>query len=796
VANNPKKELLEWLAREPRLRGWGAIVDYDRNKCNNLLLQDYINKFTTNNYLEPIFQAVPVTDNSWDYMYDWVFDAPRLSFEDSSTYIGGQVNLRKAAVGGTQVTISNLGGPKRAVAVDSIDALDHPELIAEHVELTQTLGVVDKHTGEVVLDLGSPKAQTGEWELTFGNTQHKRRAGGKFLKKYYAKADPEKRLYHLGKVAFTQKQFLKPASFKLRTITAPGGNSRASGNYGDGAVELFIQTEGAEEGGTPPMDDWKSLIPNDVPGQYDTGLLFSTADILPVVGEGVGRALGVENMKYNKHYNGPVTTLVAAGSGLFVKLPASRIHALYNHENIVPLGSADGVGNLTITQDASRRIFITWGSLDSGNDSDKTVRCILERAPGEGGDHGTISVWIHYSAEVGVGYDPASKKVVIKLLDSKVSILRLLPRTGSEAMWNYVIENNAVIISHYEELFRTAASNFLEMAEQLDVFIVNSLLFDDPQNHIQYSEAHMLDGSAVVFGQIKSPFTITTLEHLMGHGASHQFKVSEDFTGAVKWSVAVIPGSTGGTGTINEDSGEYTSPALADIPGTFTRVKVTATDPVTKYSSSALVTVVVRDITVNPLVQICNATDEEPPDIKKLSANTLGEGTLHWKVTTGTGTIPERGTPDPDPEVKSQKNIYTPGAINPDLDGSFTIDEIEVRNLKTDKTQSSFIVVTHYSAELKVTIDMAQSSFPDGKAKLVALDGRNRPVTAIWTVAVGNGSIDSDGVFTGNPEGQQLFALVTAHTLVGGVIDKDGWLIMPWPLLELPDKPADNLLDD
>lgn len=256
---NSKKELLEWLALKPRTEGWGAVVAYNRKKCNDLLLQDYIHKFTTDSYLPPISESVPTGEANWELLHDWVTTQPRLSFENSSKTAGGKARMAMAVVGGSQISIDDVGGHNRAVAIKSLDALDYPKLIAEDVALSKTNGTVGKDTGEVVLDLGDPETAKGLWELTFANTQHERSKGGAFFKKYYRNADPKKRLYHLGKIAYTDQQYLKPQSFIIRTTTAPGAALHDASNFGDGAVELFIRMQGEAEGGIPPTDDWKHL---------------------------------------------------------------------------------------------------------------------------------------------------------------------------------------------------------------------------------------------------------------------------------------------------------------------------------------------------------------------------------------------------------------------------------------------------------------------------------------------------------------------------------------------------------
>jgi hypothetical protein len=358
------------------------------------------------------------------------------------------------------------------------------------------------------------------------------------------------------------------------------------------------------------------------------------------------------------------------------------------------------------------------------------------------------------------------------------------PRSNNLKQW-FSAGEIAVIMKNLSDQavveLQKVLRNIEESAVSLDYFVLNSILFNN-ETHIKTEESSM-PGDLIFFGQFNYPFTISPLEYLMGHGTTHKFQVSPEYKGDLQWEVSAVPGSTGAIGSINQE-GVYTSPAITDIGGTFTRVRVTAKDKQSQYSSSALVTVVVRDITINPVVQICNASTPSTLETRTLSANTLGEGILEWKVKTGGGTIPLTAGPD-------RKNIYTAGQQDSSV-GTLSVDEIEVRNLATQKTQSSYVVVTHDSSDrLTITIVMEESSFPAGKAKLVVMKrGSELPVD--WEVVVGNGEIDDSGMYTGR-DGQHRFALIVATDKTDEY--RKGWIILPWPLFELPDKPPDDFLE-
>jgi hypothetical protein len=778
MSNNSKKELLEWLALKPRTQGWGAVVAYDRNKCNNLLLQDYINKFTLDSYLPPINKSVPTGSANWEHLHDWVTDVPRLSFEDSSTTAGGTVNLRMAVIGGTQVRIDNATGVKRAIAIHSIDALEHPELIADQVKLSKISGAVGKDAGEVVLDLGDVDTAKGNWELTFANTQFERDLGGLFFKKYYKEADKEKRLYHLGKISYTEQQLLKPASFTLRTITANGAHSKTANNFGDGAVELFVCMEGDQEGAMPPDDDWIGLVPDDATEEYDSTILLSN-DLLMrrVVVDGLSDSF-VPAPSFEQAYD---------DKGFFKSIIAkSGPAALYSPKFFGKAGGYDIEVNeimylawahresLRVSLQDDRSIKLDW--MDASQI--RKMSCVIRK---DGQDR-----YLAFDSYLGVEAN------IVFEIDSNTGSILASPKNFKFLLRMIMVQDVAAEVKHFLTSDQGEYANFVRRflqdtpgllfgnSVEINAFVLNSILFTG-YGSVRPKSVD-LPGDLVIFSRF-SVFTITTPEHLMGHGATHTFRVSPDYKGKVQWSVAAIPGNVGAIGTITEN-GVYTSPSITDIPGTFTRVRVTAKDLQSQYSSSALVTVVARDITVNPVVQICNASNGSTLETRTLSANTLGEGRLEWKVKAGSGTIPSTANSE-------GKNTYTAGQRDNSA-GALRVDEIEVRNLATQKTQSSYVVVTHDSSELlTVTMVMEESSFPAGKVKLVVLR-REEEVPVDWEVVVGNGEIDDSGMYTGR-DGQHRFALIVATQKNDEY--RKGWIILPWPLFELPDKPPDDFLE-
>lgn len=790
MANNPEKALLEWMALKPRTLEWGAVIAYDRSKCNTLLIQEYINKFDSNAYMPPINKSVATGTEIWEHLYDWINDVPRLSFEESSDAPGGQVNMKMAMVGGTQITIDSTMGVKRAIKVESLDALDAPELVAKKVLLKESKGSINS-AGEVLLNLADPETAAGTWELNFASTQHERRIGGEFFKKYFRSFtgdEAERSIYHLGQIAFTDQQYLKPKSFKLRTVTAPGAQSRTSENHGDGAVELFVCMEGELEGNMPG-EDWKYLIPDDMPGKYScTTLIGNGLFMSKILTQGAKHLCNTDvDFLIEETEDGFIRRLVAKPSIVTQPFHMSVFRGGDEYtfnlvQRYLPMASSTpfsiSIGKGTANQNL---LFIKWAGREQRSFT----------STDNWGDHTRYShsAWLNWSYE-------ATWEVKVDLDEQSITIEPSREHAVTVSLEAINITDDKVRRDFREisEFYNWQANLFMSVdfremfikAPDISFYVLNSILFDS-SDAVQLDTAHLL-GDFVFFGQISprlTTFSITPLESLMGHGATQQLGTVPARTG-LKWTVENVPGSAGHPGLIDENSGLYTSPPLSDIPGTFTRVKVTATDPLNKYSSSALVTVVTRDITVNPLVQICNASTDIP-QTRELSANTLGDGNLEWSVIKGTGSIPKTARPN-------RENTYTAGPKDISIDESFTLDEIQVKNLKTLKTQSSYVLVNHQPADLQVTTDMEQSSFPQGKAQLVAFRRGKLVKGIVWKVIAGSGSIDTEGLYTADPNGQHRFALITAlKNDEDGYFMFDGFIILALPLIELPDKPAELL---
>ncbi|PYD83758.1 hypothetical protein DNF23_58235, partial [Pseudomonas syringae pv. pisi] len=119
-------------------------------KVNNLLLQEYIARFSSNAYLKPVSGEVALSDGFKERIHNFILDTPRLTFSNNDL---GQshATLTCSILGGTQLTMRNNVDNWEADRVIHIDALQGPKLTLD-LALEKVPGSVQSD-GRVRLDL-------------------------------------------------------------------------------------------------------------------------------------------------------------------------------------------------------------------------------------------------------------------------------------------------------------------------------------------------------------------------------------------------------------------------------------------------------------------------------------------------------------------------------------------------------------------------------------------------------------------------------------------------------------------
>ncbi|VVO42909.1 hypothetical protein [Pseudomonas fluorescens] len=781
MENNTIDSLLEWLKVQPRTLGWDAICVYDREKSNRVLLQEYIGRFSTDDYMKPV--TLIVEDNQTPTYKEWIanyiFDRPRISFVDSDL-MSATAELRKKVVGGSRLTYDQQPGSiPKLIKVALEDALGGPECVME-IDLTHSDGEVTPE-GSVVLNLKTAR----NYRLTHSDSEPLSKLAGRRLQEHFAGLPDKQMTFVLSEMKYEAGQVLKPKHFMIRTQAAPGASVRGALNEGAGAVIMLITLEGGTDGVPPASSkDLRYLIPD---GHSATILLAHKVMLNTVLVEGARR---INNVPIPFTYElKPGTTpgfyfskTLSGGAVHYPNATISRPGYTFELKSLFlpmgknalpPLPPGDEDGWLSLSLKAERIVFLWYGKLSQ----EFTV----------GSRDGTIDSEFAMiaSGDYVLDQDTGTLKLEYEI-DGTVTKSEVKP--GSFQNLPEVVNDFSYISdyfhSQFEGMYGNSLAQFVSSTFEINVFTLNSLLFRG-DNAVTLKSAHFpLD--LALFGEVgptQTRFSVSPLESVIAHSKVFEFKTDPPQNN-LTWTVENIAGATGDVGVIDAQ-GKYTPPTAAQIKGSSIRVKVTAKAGV--HTSLALITVMARDITINPLVQVVGAGDSNG---REVSAGSLEGGQLQWSIANpGSGATVRKST------EKDGDHTYFPGPAIPDT--AFSLDEIVVK--KGTSTQSSFVLVVHRPAVLTVMIDEERTALlPPNQLQLAIAGKGNVPVAPgaldlTWELKKGAGELDpKTGILKVDFAGKHLhpYALVTVMlpSPVPDVLpDSDGHLILPIPLFTIPE---------
>lgn len=776
MAGNSKENLLAWLALESRTQGWDSVVVIDRSKLNLVLIQGYIDRFNSESYFPPITDSVSTVPTQTEYLYDFTLDYPRLSFENANL-LDSKAALSMRVVGGTQVTIETNLGIGRAIRVDSTDPLDAPTLELV-ISLSEAPGTVDS-SKNAILDL----AKGGEFRLTYADTEFMQEKLGALFRKKFEEVPAEKRIYVLTTLQEGGDKYMIPQRFAIRTQSSgAAARNPLSSEFGQGAVVLFVAMEKGDSGGYPDPSTFKYLIPDDAVEEYSaTALLSSKMLGRALFTRGLIAAFERVGAAFKETFEGNKLTTIQATLGSYT----------------VPSGYFDYGGSYPPPWDVDADAFtINLAGTPLPIIADFTQANVGLKWQCAGSFSGTFKNRLNNTSSTFVasyqfdihreyiltdGASPGTEPYFMLSPEYLIMSCNVAMPAGVGGSY----QQNLIEVSQYYII--EGATKFLYNIgdEFYDSDSVKSSIMGDVRipfgNALEFKSLH-IPRDAVLFGKVSpavASFVISPLEVIVGHGATHSFltvPVTRDLT----WKVDHIPGGSGDEGQI-DNAGKYTAPSAEKIKGAYIRVKVTATGA-NGYSSSALVSVVVRDITVNPVIQVCDAYDSSLPGARQhrqLWAGTLGSGTLQWRLKDPNkkGELVSNGEPR-----RGHDYLAMPKAVG----AGFVVEEVVVTNLLTGKSQSSYVLVLHTSIGVSISIDTS-ASLPAEQLKLQgSINGViNKNIT--WTLLEGAGVIDEvTGIYTVDPDAPEHFSVITAlldYTDMG--LGKfEGFLILPLPLTE------------
>lgn len=768
MAGSSKNELITWLSAAPRTMGWGAIMAFNRTDTNTVLLQEYIERFSTDTYLSPVEGYIGDSSTVGQFITDYVMDYPRLSFEIADVARDSpDAKLAMKVVGGTHVTFKDVPGGREATRVEVVDPLNGPELTLD-LQLVDVPGTVSS-AGKVVLDL----KRSSNFSLSYSDFPREQELGGLFFQQLFETLPDNKRTIVISEITKVADNPIKPGSFKLRTQAAPGAKVRSAANYGDGAVLVFVAMEGEPSGGNPDSS-FRYLIPNDVGKNYGATLLLSNKLVLgTVVPDQYVKSGFISAGKYVLTQESSQFHVITPLEGEVIPEPRRLVFdpqsPNFNQE----------LPKLYLGQDAHGVVGKAQGSV-AGN-------AIQMRIFNNMSQNSMVILEGENYCKIGVSWDVRAK-----------SQYRVNQGTGLIESLGWVIEpfelshmpypNNddqTVLYLAWLAWIRVSHQNFTEFLDRtlrrllsdlpsINVFTLQSILFKNNNSVVLDDVA--LPGDMAIFGWVApslTHFKLDPLQPLLGTGETLQFNIVPALPSGVAWTVHNILGSNEDPGIISRQ-GLYTAPDT--IKGPFLRVRVKATAG--SYSSSALVSVVVNDITVSPVVQTCDGGHS-----RTLSAGTRGGGTLSWALRNpGNGGRLE-------PAENGKYKYSAPTAVG---GKDLFVEEIVVRNELTGKTKSAWIMVSLVVLPLAVLRDTSVS-LPANQTRLLLKSGSHTiPEAEVqWQVVAGAGSVNN-GIFTAPATLAQRFALVVGSASAWGQTSY-GCILLPLPLFDYPQTRSSGL---
>lgn len=767
--------LLTWLQQNPKTLGWDAVVVYNRGRANALLMQQYINNLTAENYLTPIDGQIQGAEGSKLNFFGIQLGLPRLSFENADIE-HSRARVTQAITAGLAIMKSEpAGGYKTVHSIMRPTGAAGPSLWMD-LDLRNASGNTSE-AGKVLLDL---KNMTGFGTDLFSDQASITHAQAFFLERF--RENPELQIYTLGALDKSADSALAPQNFVVLTQPAQGAHIRSAPNYGDGAVIMLVTLKNGVDGGTPTKNsDFRYLIPND-----ENGTKYSSAVLL-------SNKIMFRRLLYDY--------LVSALPGITpeVKIPVDQ-HGNHGHSYLryatggfFPRGyrySAPGIN--------TRPNVVTAGVLDSSlSTGDVTISA---------SNDGIRFCWVDINYTLRISYTesiltmpPPPARNWNSRLDYEFRInadSRPLVNSTNSAIefenYDFALQQIAVSSEHrpfadqqrFEDFCRRFVLDQLMRVGRIrlpaiNVFLLKNLLF--PNNNGMVLTDAFVPGDLAVFGNVKpsrTSFIIEPENPVLPPGSTRTFSVEP--AANVTWRARGLPGNHRPVGTIDLH-GVYAAPTLGELQGHDAQQVIITASRVTLsgiVSSSTLVSIVGQGVSVNPAFSVVGKGEQ-----LRFTAGTVEESPLQWTLKE-----PAQGgsvTPATGREV-----TYTAPANGT---GMFTLETLQVTDDQGNSGQASVLVINKPLGG-QVDVDLA-----GGKAQLWFKKDYGSglvpmpPEKLQWALLAGPGSVDATGLYT-EPQ-QQLpgFCVITcAFTrepdFEGAPIPIDyGYTVLPLPLSQYPD---------
>jgi hypothetical protein len=778
MSKRPLAELVNYMQGKSLTYGWDAVSLYDQRKANELLFQQYVQRFNSGSYIEPMKMVAEWGDGSYkEHIYNLKLSAPRLSFESADPSEGARARLTMDMVGGMIVSTNSSGGATHVSKMQQLLPIGGPQL---WMDQRVTKGTVSG-PGDVVIDLKNADRFMANFvvgDLTQADV------GRRFQEYFEKELTPEQKQFPLGRLTGDLNDVLTPKNFEIRTMKSDPLAVMGDEAYGDGAVMMFITLRDGTDGRTFPNANSPYLIPADGNGAKYTGAMLLSSRVL-----------------FDKIMRGPAIADIGnginfapydGGSDLAFALKGTTggISQDYKYEYEVWYGGnhtgnfyfstpirhdfkQDAGGSPLTIRAGGERIEFVW------NKHYKTLfrREIKYFSPWDSDkdDSGFMDFICNYA----VHFD-------IKL--NRETGLVSFDRNNSSSIFNLTIggaDGLEDVISQFpnmrpriEEFFKPKIIALLNnlTAPTIDTFLARNLLFPG-QNALQLSDA-FVPGDLALFGQIDPLRTSTALAPMnstIEAGSKLQFTLSP-MPSNVQWSVKDVDGNLAQPGVISS-TGEYTAPAAGVLDEGFVAALVTAKGTLNgqPVESSALVSVVHHSIKANPMYVAC-----DPGRTEILEAESLKGERLEWKILT-----PQWGSTLKPVEGNPNRYLYEAGKnIDPDM--PFPVDKIEIKTTVNNVTTYAYVHILIRGTTIGTPMHLSEASDPSTGTVQFELRGKNGPIDpelVTWTLLHGPGNFnDKTGVYTEPSVMVPGSFVVVLGTVPGPFVDTHAVAAVPLPL--------------
>ncbi len=764
-SNYSVDDLLRWLSGSSRTHGWGAIVAYDRRKANQLLNQQYIERFSSTSWLPLISETMEVANYVYEHVAGLQLSVPKLSFESASLDVS-RANLTMDIVGG--LIMSETGSPGGASFIYKIQKV----LPVGGPQLSMTLDLHNSDgdivvNGDVILDISAGR----DYSANFVMGGIPAETIGTRFKEIFTGLDAKQKVFPLGRLEGDLNGALTPDGFVLRTMAAPGAKNRSAANYGDGAVLMFVRFKGGIIGSTPGNEsDFMYPIPADKTGKEYTGSVLLSSKIvmndlfkshiesevgnkLKLIPNTASSDLAVKLLASEGSWQSPDIDLsVGSPFSARVKNLAPLVFPFTGSKRFTVSGTSDGLLELSWGGDARFPFYFARKDL---MDDPKSEECDVR--------------YIHDQTFFLKGVVDLATGIVSFVAGPGSTRSGTVDKIGGEIDFYYTFHNAMQGALHgMLDAIHALLPNI--SLPTVDTFLIRNLLFAG-QNAMRLHDAY-IPGDLALFGFIdpeRTSATVSPSNPIIEAGGSQQLTVSPGLTSAV-WSVrGTIPGDAN-IGSI-DNSGLYKAPLSGSLPKGYQTVVATVKGKLgtQDVTASALISVLATSITLSPIFQVCGNQEQV-----ELVGETLQGVVPTWSL----GSPAQGGKID----VKDKACTYTAGPQNSELPDMF-IDTLIVKNPRNNEVAQAQILVLNRGVSMAVTV--SEDSKPEtGQVQLMVDlgEGPEMPIEEdVFTAVVGaGGSISPSGVYK-EASGATGFAVIAVVSGVGSR-RRGGFIVLPLPL--------------